>query len=222
MNDVLKLIDEELLAVADPEKAAGMKAYMKDHFEYLGVASPERKVVVRYVWENYKELIKEEWREICSALWETPRREYQYVGMDLMAKIKTKLLEEDIALIEHFVLEKSWWDTVDFIASHMAGKYFEKYPNQIEHYLPKWKLSDNMWINRTAILFQLKYKDKLDFDLLTEHILHHQESKEFFINKASGWALRQHSKLEPEQVKTFLSNHPNLSNLTKREASKYL
>jgi len=222
MNDVLKLVNEELLAIADPEKAAGMKAYMKDHFEFLGVSSPERKVVVRFAWENYKDLIREEWRDIVVALWSTPRREYQYVAMDLMAKIKTKLVEEDIALIEKFILEKSWWDTVDYIASHMAGKYFEKYPQHIDQFISEWKHSENIWLNRTAIIFQLKYKEKLDFKLLSEQILHHQESKEFFINKASGWALRQHSKFNPSQVENFLAENPQLSNLIKREASKYL
>jgi len=222
MNDVLKLINEEMLAVADPEKASGMKAYMKNHFEFLGVSSPERKVVVRFAWENHKETIRADWRDICLALWETSRREYQYVAMDLMGKVKTKLLEEDIALIEGFLTKKSWWDTVDFLASNMAGKYFEKYPHHIADYTSSWKTSDNMWLNRTAIIFQLKYKANLDFNLLSEHILHHQDSTEFFINKASGWALRQHSKTNPSQVSEFLSNNPQLSNLIKREASKYI
>ncbi len=222
MNDVLKLINEELLAISDPEKAAGMKAYMKNHFEFLGVSAPERKVVVRFAWENNKALIREEWRELVSMLWETPRREYQYVAMDLMAKVKSKLVEEDIALIEGFVTKKSWWDTVDFLASHMAGKYFEKYPQHIDEYITQWKNSSDMWLNRTAILFQLKYKDKINAELLAEHILHHQESKEFFINKASGWALREYSKTNPKWVAQFLEDNPQLSNLTKREASKYI
>ena len=222
MNDVLNLINEELLAVADPEKAPGMKAYMKDHFEYLGVASPERKVVVRFVWENHKDLIRQEWRDLIRMLWDTPRREYQYVAMDLMAKVKTKLVEEDIALIEELVLQKSWWDTVDFLASNMVGKYFEKFPQHIDKYINEWKRSDIMWLNRTAIIFQLKYKDKLDFDLLTEQILYHIDSKEFFINKASGWALRQHSKAKPDEVAKFVAENPSLSSLIKREASKYL
>lgn len=222
MNDVLKLINEELIAVADPEKAKGMKAYMKDHFDFLGVASPERKVVVRFVWENHKDLIRAEWRELVKALWNAPRREYQYVAMDLLAKVKTRLLEEDIALIESLILEKSWWDTVDFIASNMAGKYFEKFPDQITNYIYSWKTAENIWLNRTAIIFQLKYQEKLNFKLLSEQILYHIDSRDFLINKASGWALRQHSKINPDEVAQFIHENPRLSNLTKREASKYL
>ncbi len=222
MNDVLILIEEELRAIADPEKAAGMKAYMKNHFEFLGVASPERKVISRFIWQEYKATVLMDWRDIFNFLWNCPEREYQYVAMDLMQKIKTKIQLEDIELIQNYILEKSWWDTVDFIASHMAGKYFEKFPEQIPNFIPLWMKSENMWINRTAILFQLKYQDKTDFDLLRENILYHIDSTEFFINKASGWALRQYSKFDKERVKHFVDEHPNLSKLTIREASKYL
>ena len=222
MNDVLKLINEELLAVANEEKAAGMTSYMKDNFKYLGVPSPERKIIVRFVWQENKEEILKNWRNLFSQLWTVEYREFQYVAMDLMEKIKRKIQKDDITLIEHFIIEKSWWDTVDFIASNMAGTYFEKFPDQKDLIIPSWMNSDNMWLNRTAILFQLKYKDKVDFELLKENILHHLGSKEFFINKASGWALRQYSKFNPEQVRTFIKETPELAKLTIKEGSKYI
>lgn len=222
MNDVLNLIEEELRAIADPDKVQGMKAYMKDQFDFLGVASPQRKVISRYLWKEYKATVLMEWREIFDYLWNCKEREFQYTAMDLMQKIKTKVQPEDIVLIQSYVTEKSWWDTVDFIASHMAGIYFEKYSGQILNYIPKWMKSDNLWLNRTAIIFQLKYKEKTDFSLLCENILYHIDSKEFFINKASGWALRQYSKFNPEVVVQFIEDNPDLSNLTKREGSKYI
>jgi 3-methyladenine DNA glycosylase AlkD len=52
--------------------------------------------------------------------------------------------------------------------------------------------------------------------------LTHIESREFFIRKAQGWALRQYAKLEPREVKMFVESHPELSGLTKREALKHL
>lgn len=222
MNDVLKLIEEELRAISDPEKAAGMKAYMKDNFEFLGVSSPERKVLVRFIWQEYKDIIKENWREIYTYLWKSTGREYQYVAMDLMQKTKRQIEIQDLDLVESYVIEKSWWDTVDFIAAHMAGMYFQKFPEQIPNVIPNWMQSENMWLNRTAILFQLKYKDETDFDLLKKNVLYHIGSKEFFINKACGWALRQYSKFNPKAVKNFIENTEGLSNLTLKEASKYV
>jgi len=54
------------------------------------------------------------------------------------------------------------------------------------------------------------------------HYLELDDSKEFFIQKTAGWALRDHSKIKPDSVKLFLKNNPQLAPLTKREASKYL
>ena len=45
--------------------------------------------------------------------------------------------------------------------------------------------------------------------------------KEFFIQKAQGWALREFAKTNPEAVRNFVSeNEKVLSPLTKREALK--
>ncbi len=222
MNDLLKLIDEELRAIADPEKAQWMKEYLKNQFDFIGVASPERKIIVRFLWKEYKNEIVKNWRELYQILWDAEAREYQYVAMDLMTKTKRELQKEDLVLIEHWICQKSWWDTVDSLASNMAGKYFEKFQNQIEHIIPEWMFSKNMWLNRSAIIFQLKYKEKTDFELMKENILHHIDSKEFFINKASGWALRQYSKFNPHAVREFIHEHPELSVLTIREGSKYI
>lgn len=45
--------------------------------------------------------------------------------------------------------------------------------------------------------------------------------KEFFINKAIGWALREYSKTNKQWIKQFLDEH-ELSKLSVREAGKYL
>lgn len=222
MNDVLNLINDELLAIADPEKANGMKAYMKDKFDFLGVSSPERKVISRFVWQENKQLVMDDWRELFIRLWDAKAREFQYIALDLMDKVKRKVLVDDIGLIESFITEKSWWDTVDFVASNLVGQYFEKYQDERMKIIPNWMQSEDIWLNRTAIIFQLKYKEKVDFELLKENILFHLGSDEFFINKASGWALRQYSKFNPEEVRHFIDDNPTLSKLTIKEASKYI
>ena len=62
-------------------------------------------------------------------------------------------------------------------------------------------MSDNMWTNRSAILHQLKFKQETDTDLLFKIIKQHSDSKEFFIQKAIGWALREYAKTNSEVVK---------------------
>lgn len=115
------------------------------------------------------------------------------------------------------ITHQSWWDTVDFIATKLLGAYFKTYPEEKEKYVNKWLKSNNIWLQRSALLFQLKYKTDLDTVLLSCTITSLLGSKEFFINKAIGWVLREYSKSNPEWVIDFV-NENHLTALSKREA----
>jgi 3-methyladenine DNA glycosylase AlkD len=148
-------------------------------------------------------------------------REYQYLAIELMYR-KRKLWTGDwLDLIETLILTKSWWDTVDGLAAKIAGTYFLRFSEFKEERIHRWIHSDNMWLNRSAIIFQLKFKDEVDTQLLTKSILPHIKSREFFHEKAIGWALRQYSKFNPDWVRDFLVEY-QLRPLSIREASKYL
>ena len=98
---------------------------------------------------------------------------------------------------------------------------FTNYPELIVPFTEKWMTSGNMWLQRTAILFQLKYKSQTDTELLFKYIIALDGSKEFFINKAIGWALREYSKTNPDIVIKFVTGH-KLAPLSKREALKVI
>ncbi len=206
---------------AGEEKATPMKKYMQDQFDFFGLPSKERR-------EISKEYIKSrplpdggEMKEIVMELWTLPEREFQYFGMELFMKLNKKWSDKDHVLIEELIVNKSWWDTVDFLASNIAGDYFKKFPAQVEQVTGKWNQSKNMWLQRTSLLFQLKYKKQTDFILLTRYIEQLSGSKEFFIQKAIGWILREYSKTQPSTVKRFLKEH-SLAPLSKREAIKVM
>jgi 3-methyladenine DNA glycosylase AlkD len=91
----------------------------------------------------------------------------------------------------------------------------------IKERIDGWASGNNMWLRRTAILFQLKYKDHTDEELLYRYILQNNESREFFIQKAIGWALREYSKTNHASVKLFIDSNL-LAKLSVREGSKYL
>lgn len=113
-----------------------------------------------------RNLSAEEFRLLVKRLWELPEREYQYVALDALVKQKKQLVESDIDFIESLIITKSWWDTVDLIASHLVGTLFTNYPHLIETYGEKWMQSNNIWLQRSMIIFQLKYKEKTDEALL--------------------------------------------------------
>jgi 3-methyladenine DNA glycosylase AlkD len=210
-----------LLAEHRSEKADGMQAYMKNHFEFLGVPAPQRKAVEKAFYKQYGLPKYEELADIVRDAWATDEREIQYFAMDLVERMRKHWQPDMIDLIEMMIVKKSWWDTVDFVASHLAGQYFERFPTEMIAKTTTWNASDNRWLQRSSIIFQLFYKNKTNTDLLFAHIHTHTASREFFLQKAIGWALRQHAYTDADLVKTFVSN-TELANLSKKEALKRL
>ncbi|MFZ9027376.1 MAG: DNA alkylation repair protein [Crocinitomicaceae bacterium] len=198
--------------------AQQQKSYLKGQFEFFGLKTPLRREIQKPFFRPEYLPTKSEAIQITKILWEKPEREFHYFGQELMMQFKNKLDEEDLEFIEYMITHNSWWDTVDMIASHIAGAYFKKYPGKKRELMLRWSISDHMWIRRTSIIFQLKYKDETDKELLAQVIENNLGSKEFFINKAIGWALRTYSAIDPEWVKEFVENHQNLSHLSKKEA----
>jgi 3-methyladenine DNA glycosylase AlkD len=158
---------------------------------------------------------------ILRDLWALPQREYQYAANGLLEKFETQLPASFIETLEYLLVTKSWWDTVDTIAAGTLGVHFQRYPVVRRKYLARWRKSDNFWLRRATILFQLGYKKDTDFTLLCDIICENLGSKQFFINKAIGWALRQYTRTDPEAVRRFVADTP-LHPLSVREALKWL
>ena len=206
---------------ADPTKAEPMQKYMRDKFQYLGIKAPERKALMKEFFHENGLPPLEEVEMISKDLWALPQREYQYSAMTILERLKKKLTAEFITLLEYLIVTKSWWDTVDGLASHEVGTLFANYPATKDEYIAKWRTSDNMWLRRTTLLFQLKYKGKTDADLLFALINENLDSDEFFIQKAIGWALREYSKVADTAVIDYVQT-TNLAPLSEREALKWL
>jgi 3-methyladenine DNA glycosylase AlkD len=89
--------------------------------------------------------------------------------------------------------------------------------------MDSWLAGDNLWLTRTALLHQLRYKERTDTDRLFRYCLARAGHRDFFIRKAIGWALRQYAWTDPEPVREFVAAHRDvLSPLSVREALKNL
>lgn len=221
MIEFIDTLSSEFSERANPKMAAQQKQYMRNQFDYYGLTTEERRTVQKPFLVKAFLPEKTEMISIVKVLWEKPQREYQYFSQELAFKYVKDLEEADIALYEYMVTHKSWWDTVDFIATKLMGAYFKKYPEQRRAYVDKWLESGNIWLQRSALLFQLKYKSELDTELLSLAIRGLLRSKEFFINKAIGWVLREYSRTDPDWVVDFVES-TELSNLSRREALRLL
>lgn len=203
------------------ENALPMQKYMKNHFPFLGIKTPRRRGLMREFYQQ-SGILKQDFQEdFVSKLWALEEREYQYAALDYMERSLKKLDKSHLPFCERLIMTKSWWDTVDMLAPKPVGTIAAKFPEVIPETIDSWAQGYHLWLTRAAILFQLKYKEKTDEELLFRYILQNTESNEFFIQKAAGWALREYSKTNPGSVKRFIESH-DLPKLSVREGSKYL
>jgi 3-methyladenine DNA glycosylase AlkD len=206
--------------LSNDQLAGPMKAYMKHHFPFLGIKSPVRTQAINTFFATHElpekpRLLNEVWE-----IYKLQEREYQYVAIALLSKKLKTLSVDDLGFLEKLITEKSWWDSVDSIAPTIVGDIVKRDRKTGEKVMLQWSDSDNMWLNRAAILHQLKYKKDTDKKVLIEIIIKHINSNEFFIQKAIGWVLREYAKTNPVFVQQFVASH-ELKPLSKREALKH-
>lgn len=206
---------------ANPAQAGPMAAYMRHQFEFLGIKGPVQKALLKQFFAEHGLPAIDQLEELVRSLWNWPEREYHYVALTFLDRRQKQLTPEVLPLLEHLITTNSWWDTVDAIASHNVGTLLRQYPSCRDAALEPWRNSENLWLRRTTLLFQLGYKAETDRALLFSLIEQNSDSKEFFIQKAIGWALREYSKVAPEAVQAFVAETP-LAALSRREALKWL
>lgn len=213
---------KELKSNSNRETAIPMENYMKNNFPFLGIKTEKRRAIFKAVYEKHKPEIKLNYREITWQLYQEKEREIHQCAIDLIQKeIKKEFVVEDIQFIEKLIITNSWWDSVDTIAKYLVGGYLEQFSTETLKVIERFSDSENMWLNRTAIIFQLGYKANTNFDLLKAECEKHKHSNEFFIQKAIGWALRDYSRFNPIGVKEYV-NSTNLKPLSQREALRLL
>lgn len=219
--EYLRFVKERLLIEGDPDYAEKQLKYMRNQFEYYGLRASHWLRIYRELYKDLGVYSGQELEHFCELCFDDEYREIQYLAIEMVQKQWKVHPKEHIELLEFLLLNKSWWDSVDWIAK-LVGMHFQKYPELIKSITRKWMNSGNFWLQRVSIIFQLKYKSSTDVDLLFGYILEVADSKEFFLRKAAGWALRQHSRVDSVIVRKFVSENPQLSALTRKEALRLL
>ena len=180
-----------------------------------------RAQIERDIFKQHPVQNEQEPHKIIKLLWQETPREYHYSACSLLQRNKKLWTEKTMSLAETMIRSHSWWDTVDMIASNIVGPLLLKYPSLLET-MDAWINDENMWIRRSALLFQLKYKDKTNHLLLFEYCKKRMFEREFFICKAIGWALREYAKINHEAVITFTNQYKDhLAPLSYQQARKH-
>jgi 3-methyladenine DNA glycosylase AlkD len=214
-------LSPELKKLGDRKRAIGAQMYMKDIAPFIGVATPERRALVKKIAKSMPVPSSEELGLTARKLWKLDEREFQYAANDLIG-IHWKIADKNFLAehVEDLIISKSWWDTVDGLGSVAVSPLTDKFG--CDKLIARWNKSENMWLNRAAIQHQRGRRCETDVKLVLQYCDDHSHSKEFFIVKAIGWALRDLAPISPSAVMSFLKDHPDLGKVAVREAERGL
>ena len=218
------------------ENAEKQAAYLRHQFEFIGLKTPERRLLAKDFLKEKKGDKQIDW-ELVFEFWNLPEREFQYLALDYLHQMKKWLIFDDMEKIKKLTVSKSWWDTVDALdelvgqllltGRKQATENDSTAYEQVKTLVKEWAQAENFWLRRIAIDCQLSFKNQTDLELLSynieKNLLGSSFADEFFITKAIGWALRDLAKTNSAWVIKFIEEHENkMAKLSIREASKHL
>ncbi|MEX1125944.1 MAG: DNA alkylation repair protein [Acidimicrobiia bacterium] len=227
MNDLVerarRFVSTSLAEVAQPEKAAGMQAYMKTEMPFFGVQTPARVPILRQLVAELPPADRDQYEALVLGLWDLPHREEKYLALGVAQHFRSFVDTASLPLYRRLIVEGAWWDFVDEVATHLVGHLVVHHPTEVWPEVDRWIDDPDMWLRRSVIICQVGAKGRTDIDRLFSFCAGRLDEKEFFIRKAIGWALREYAKTDPEAVADFAEAHRDrLSGLSFREATKHI
>jgi len=224
--ELIEALKAGFISAGDPERAAGQQAYMKSTMPYHGITYPEIRSICRAVFREHPPQSSQDWKDTVLQVWRgATHREQRYAALELLGHKPCRAYwgPELIDVLEEVIVTGAWWDYVDQVAINMVGPLLSSYPDRITPILRQWSVEESVWLRRSAILAQLKFKERTDSALLFEFMEPSLEEKEFFLRKAIGWALREYSRTESDLVIDYIAvNRDRLSGLSRREGLRNL
>ncbi|MBM4779444.1 MAG: DNA alkylation repair protein [Archangiaceae bacterium] len=221
-----KAVRAALREHARPDKAEGMRAYLKSELPCLGVQVPVARRLAKTLFgtapcDDLSTLSK-----LVEQLWFAAEfREERFVALNILRlKPHRALLTAKAApLLETLIRSGAWWDLVDELSAHVVGVMLENDPKAMAKVLRRWAESDELWLKRSALVCQVVRGEETDLDVLEHAIEHAVDGKDFFLRKGIGWAMRSVGRKYPAVVRRWLTKwEGRLSPLSVREARKAL
>lgn len=224
MTVLAESLHARLSAIADPVRAESMRAYMKSAMPYFGVSTIPLRQVCNELFEGLCWNGSRAWQAEVLAIWRGARfREERYAAIELTGMRAARHFQrlDALPMYEEMVVTGAWWDLVDTIATHRLWTILEADREPMRQTMLAWSTDTDMWKRRCAILCQNRAKTATDLDLLYACIEPSLGSREFFLRKAIGWALRSLAWTNPAEVRRYVAAHRDrLSALSLREALK--
>ena len=114
---LVRQIQRDLRAAANPEKAAPMAAYMKTEMPFYGVQKPGRTRVLKQALRDHPLETAADVRAAVETLWALEHREEKYLAIALIREYPAFIVMRELPLYRRLIVEGAWWDFVDEVAT---------------------------------------------------------------------------------------------------------
>jgi 3-methyladenine DNA glycosylase AlkD len=217
---------DELQALADPVKAAGMAAYHKVQRPYLGVPVPAIDDLTDR-WRAERSL--DDRLRLAADLWQTNIHEGRVAAAKLLTQARIRPDDAAWALIQSWVPDFDAWAIADH-ASIAGQKRLVSDPARIDT-VEAWIAAPQMWTRRAALVMTLPWT-KQNFPKPAELAVRDRvlgwcaalaDDPDWFIQKAIAWWVRDLSRHDAPRARAFLDQHgARLKPFACKEAAQHL
>lgn len=217
---------DEIKAHADPERAPGMAAYHKVEREYLGVSNP----IINDITKAWRQKLSVEERvQLASDLWQTNIYEARLAASKLLTQARIRPDDAAWGLLQSWLPDFDSWAIADH-ACMAAQKRLTADPDRLDQ-VEAWTTSDHMWTRRAALVATLpwtkqnhpKPNDLARRDRILGWAAGYVSDRDWFIQKAIAWWLRELSKHDAERTRAFLAAHgDDMKPFAHKEAGRFL
>lgn len=201
----------ELNAIGSPSFAAHTPKDRRSDMEYSGVRVPERRKLSR---KGFSFLDRPESEVI--AIWDdlfmhSPNGDVLFCALDyLRFRVRKSVSPSLWTVIRKWVNRVENWahsDEMSWVYSYVLEAYFDEvYPD-----LLKWNKTNNLWPKRISIVSLIHYTGKnavfLAPDIVFPMVERCVEDHRYYMQKATGWVLREMHRGYPNEVEGFLTTH---------------
>lgn len=217
---------EQIKSHADPERAVGMASYHKIDREYLGVSNPIINDLTK-AWR--KELTVDERIHLAAELWQTNIYEARLAASKLLTQARIRPDDRVWELLQSWLSDFDSWAIADH-ACMAAQKRLTADPNRLDQ-VELWTKSDHMWTRRAALVATLpwtkqnhpKPDDLIHRDRVLSWAAGYVPDRDWFIQKAIAWWLRELSKHDAGRTIAFLETYgENMKPFARKEAGRFL
>ena len=203
-------LKKELTKLSNKQFAEDIKKYLKSPYEFYGIKVPELRTMAKRMHEEYS---LKEFYKVFNKLWASGFHEEMSLALYTLQLYDDELNIATWRFIKPKLKYMKTWDQVDTLGTQLLGKILLKYPS-FEREIKKLSKSKDMWTRRLAIVSTISRIKKGDIKLTMELAEKYVYDSNDYIQKATGWMLREAGKQKPEVVRRFILKHMNMHSIT--------